>query len=226
MRLGHLVALAALDGGAAPVQPVDLQLHEVNLGVVGEHLLEHVGRVVEREAHPAHAAGALLLGDELEGVEALCHLVVVHVDVVGEVVVHVVGAETPQLLLEDGSLLGLVGALLAQLAERHLGRDGERVARVARHHGLAHGALAHVLVVHPRRIEVGEAAVDELVGHALEGRHVDLGVVLADVRQAHAAKAQLAGRTDLVTHGVPSPHDGDCARAHVAAVPRRPHAGG
>ena len=53
-----------------------------------------------------------------------------------------------------------------------------------------------MLVVHPRGVEVGEAAAEELVDHALELWHVNLGVVVADVRQAHAAKAELLGRAN------------------------------
>ena len=59
-----LVAAAALDGGVLIVEIVELDLHHLHLRVVGEDLFQHLGGIVEGDAHvPGLALRLQLLGD-------------------------------------------------------------------------------------------------------------------------------------------------------------------
>ena len=51
-----LIALAALHRGVVVVQVVELDLHDLDLRILGQDLLEHLGAVVERNADVAHLA--------------------------------------------------------------------------------------------------------------------------------------------------------------------------
>ena len=63
MLAADLIALAALDGNVIVVQVVELDLHDLDLRVLGQDLVQHLGAVVERDAHMADLA----LGFQREG---------------------------------------------------------------------------------------------------------------------------------------------------------------
>ena len=64
MLPADLVAAAALDGGVLVVEIVELDLHHLHLRVVGKDLFQHLGGVMEGDAHvPGLALRLQLLGD-------------------------------------------------------------------------------------------------------------------------------------------------------------------
>ena len=97
----YLIAFAGLHALAVPVEVVQLQLHELDLGVFGQHAVQHVGMVMERETHVLDEPLALFFGQPGKTVEFLVNFVVLDPDVVQQVVVKVAGAGLLQLGVED-----------------------------------------------------------------------------------------------------------------------------
>ena len=87
-----------LDDGILVVEVVELQLHELELRLLGEYAVEHFGLVVEGHAEVAHPALALELGDDLKRAAIAVQVVALAAHGVDEVVVEVVDAAAAQLL--------------------------------------------------------------------------------------------------------------------------------
>ena len=69
-------------------------------------------------------------------------------------------------------------------------RQREAVARMAGNKCLLHGVFALECAVHPRRVKIREAALDERIHHFLDLLNVDLArVVRVQRRQTHEAEA-------------------------------------
>ena len=106
---GHLVAPAGLDVVVLPVRVVDLQLDELHLRVLGKQLVQHVGLVVEGEAHVLEQALLLHLQGVVPNAELVKGLGAVVAAVVQQVEVEIPGTGAPQRGLQH--LLGLAGGL-------------------------------------------------------------------------------------------------------------------
>ena len=193
--LAHLVALARLDDVALPIHVVDLQLHEIHLGVRIQHLLQFLGVVVDGEAELLDLALGLLLGAELPqavlleaGREGLAQIV-------QQVVVEVIHAALRQGGVEHGAgLLGVLGK-----PGRQLRGDGERFARVALHKGLAKGPFRLAAVVAAGGIEVGEPRVHEDIHELANFVDVDgRGIIRFRQRQAHEPESERRQLVDLL----------------------------
>ena len=191
---GGLIALAGLHAFAVPVQIVQLQLHELHLRVFGQHAVQQLGVVVEREADVPHQALGLFLLQPGKAVQLGVDLVVVGADVVQQVIVKILDAGLAALLVKDA-----VAVLFGfQEPGVQLVRQREAVARVAADQRVFDGALALEAAVHPGGVKVGKAARQESVDHLLELLDVDAGVHIGVGQgQAHQAKAQFFARFEI-----------------------------
>ena len=157
----NLVALAALDDGILVVEVVELQLHELELRLLGEYAVEHFGLVVEGHAEVAHPALALELGDDLECAAIAVKVVALAAHGVDEVVVEVVDAAAAQLLFKERQhVLTRLKKAGGELVCQH-----EALARIARREAVADGRLALAVEVAVGGVEVGETGGEELVYH-------------------------------------------------------------
>ena len=74
-------------------------------------------------------------------------------------------------------------------------RQREAVARMAGNKCFLHGVFALECAVHPRRVKIREAALDERIHHFLDLLNVDLArVVRVQRRQTHEAEAEFLSR--------------------------------
>ena len=113
-------------------------------------------------------------------------LLVVHaVHIVHEIVIEVIHVQFLFLLRENPRHL----LLAPEHHVRHLRGNRERIARIAIHNGFAHSFLAHEIMIHPGRIAVGEAPLQELIHHLLHLRHINRFLIIC-IRQRQAHKAQ------------------------------------
>lgn len=178
------IALAALDGDVVIVQIVELDLHDLDLRVLGQNLVEHLSAVMERDAHVAHLALGLQLERRLVGAAVLEVLVVCRPLRVHEVEVEIVNAAGFELALEEGAdvRLGLEEAL-GQL----VGQDVLVTAMAARQ-ALFQRQLALAVKIAVGGVKVVEALRQKIVDHLLRLLNVD---IFALHRQAHTAKAKI-----------------------------------
>jgi len=184
---GDFVAFARTDAGVVPVDVVDLQLDEIELGMRGEHLVEQLGRIVERHADVLRFALGLHAGGEREGIELLRLFIGAYGDVVDEEVIHVVHAQLLELFIENIFLI----LHAFEDARRNFGGDGEAVSAVAFGHGFPESDLAFVAVVDVGGVEVGEAAFEERIDHFFYGLHIKRRlVVFVQERQTHESEAE------------------------------------
>ena len=131
-----LVASAALHGGIVVVGVVELDLHDLNLRIVRQDLLEHLRPVVKRDADVAHLALGLEGEGRLIGVTCLEVRIVARALRVHEIEVEILDAAGGQLALEKRAdvLLGL------EEGGGQLVRQDIALARVAARQTLAQGA--------------------------------------------------------------------------------------
>ena len=203
--LAYLIAFARLDDIALPVHVVDLQLHEVHLGVGVQHALKLLGVVVDREAELLDLPLGLLLGAELPQAVLVEGRREGLAQVVQQVIVEVVDAA----LLKGGVEHG---AGVLRKPRRQLRGDGERVARVALHKGLAKGPLRLAAVVAAGRVEIGEPGVHEDVHQLADLVNVDgRGIICVLKRQPHEPEPERS-QLPYSLHGTPLFL---CARAKI-----------
>ena len=182
MLPAHLIAPAALDGGIVVVQIVELDLHHLDVRIVGEDLLQHLGGVVEGDAHMAHLA--LRLQPERRLVcMALPEMGIVPRPLrVHQIKVEVFHAAGRQLALKEGPdvRLGL------EEVGRQLVRQDVALPGIAAGETLPQRRLALALQIAVGGVEIVEARVQKGVHHLFRLRDVH---VLAVHRQPHAAEA-------------------------------------
>ena len=125
--------------------------------------------------------------NELEGVHLLRLAVGFKVQAVEPVVVHVVEAEPLKLRIEEAGDLSLV----FNHEHGELVGDGVRLARVALDHGFAESYFAAAAVIGRGGVKVGEAALEEGVGHDLDSFNVYAGGVVGVQKwQTHEPKTE------------------------------------
>ena len=179
-----LIAFAALDGNVIVVQVVELDLHDLNLRVLGQDLVQHRGAGVERDAHMAHLALGFQLERRLVGAAVLEMLVVGRPLGVHEVEVKVIDTAGLELALEEGTDIRLrLEVALAQL----IGQDVV-FPIMAAGQALFQGQLAFALDVAVGCVKVVEPLRQKGIDHLLGLFNVD---VLALHRQAHTAEPEI-----------------------------------
>ena len=109
-------------------------------------------------------------------------------EIVQQIVVDIVHAQTVQLLLEVALDLVLVTGL--QEEGRKLGGDADAFSRVPLHHGLADGFLTLAVVVNEGCVEVVVPGLEVGVDHAVELVIVKVRGVAVFDRQTHHAEAE------------------------------------
>ena len=179
-----LIALAALHRGVVVVQVVELDLHDLDLRILGQDLLEHLGAVVERNADVTHLA----LGLEREcGLIRAARLEVRIVERalrVHQIEIKILHAAGGELLFQYGTnvCLGL------KIVFGQLVRKNVALARIAARKTLAQRDLALLLVIAVGGVKIIESGVQKRIHHALGLLGVDLAVLH---RQTHKAKAEV-----------------------------------
>lgn len=193
--LAHLVDLPALHRQILVVGVVELDLHHLDLGILGEDLLQDGGLVVEGDAYVADEA--LLLQGEggLIGPAALELGEVAAALGVHQIEVEVVHAAGGQLAAEEGLdiRLGL------EIGVGELVGEEKAVPGIAAGQRLPDGQLALAADVAVGGVEIVEAGVQEGVHHLLGLPDVHL---FFDHGQAHHAEAEVAVdlRKEFVGH--------------------------
>ena len=183
-----LVALARFDGFALPVGVIDLQLHEVHLGMRLQHLFQHGSLVVDGEAQVADQTRLLLLVQEVPQAEVVEQARALLAQVMQQEEVEITRPRLAQRLVEHGARM--IGVF--RQPRRQLRGNLERFARIALDDGLAQRRLRPAVMVAARRVEIGEARVHEQVYHMLDLLDVDLlAAVALDDGQPHEPEAQL-----------------------------------
>ena len=183
-----LVHAMALDAGVLIVGIVELDLHHLHLGVLGEHPGQEVGFVMEGKADVPDLSLRLELLQLGEGVAAAKMVVVVGGDGMQQVNVEILHPAGGQLAFEQRAdvRLGLEKAA-AELVGKPVG-----MPRVAAGQAGAQGGLTLAVQVAVGGVKVAEPPLQKPVHHAadLVGIHGVRGAVVLAHRQAHHAKAQ------------------------------------
>ena len=176
----HLIALAALHGRVVVIHIVELQLHDLHLGIVGQNLLQHLGTVVEENAHMADLALGLEGEGRLVGAALLIVAVVACTLRMHQVIIKVFHAAGRQLAFKQGADIGLG---LKEVAGQLVGQDIAIPGIAAGQAGLQR-RFALALNIAVGGIKVVEARLQKSVHHTagFGGIHR-----VAVHRQAHAA---------------------------------------
>ena len=179
----HLVVRARRDAVVFPIGIVDLQLHEIDVGMGFQHLFEQRRSRMEREPEIAHLALALQVADVIPQPHVLVVLVSAVRQVVQQVVVDIAHAEA--------------AAARVELPARQLGcgrnhrvefrGDGEGIAWMAVHERFARGGFR--ARIDARCVKVREPCVKEQVDHLRDLVDVDLDPA---ARKPHQAEPKIA----------------------------------
>ena len=179
-----LIAPAALDGQIVIVHIVELDLHRLDLGVLGEDLLQELGPVVEGDAHMAHLALLLQLKGRLVGAALLVVGIAALALGMHQIEVEVIDAAGLQLAFEQGADIRLG---LEEAAGKLVGQDVLVPGVAAGEAGLQR-RLALALDVAVGGIKIIEARVQERIHHLLRFLQIHL---IAVHGQAHAAESKI-----------------------------------
>ena len=187
---GHFVYAAGFDLGVLPVGIVELELYEIDLGMVGEDPVQNCRGVVEGEAEMPDQSLFFLFRQELPDAVVVIGAVVAFSHRVEQIEIEKVHAQTfaADIELCPGVLPAAGGAGV------ELAGNGEAVASVAFHQRLAGGFLGALVYI--GGVKIGSSALDESVRESRGQIHIDAPVGLS--RETHQAEAQL----QLVFHGV------------------------
>ena len=195
MPADDLVAGASLHQLGVPVHIVGGNLYEFKLRVLRQYAVQQLRGGMEREAQVFDLPLRLPLQrvlDQMLGLYdaafAVIAIVPAGLEVVQQVVIHIVHAQPVQLFLKDVLDLVLVAGL--QVEGGKLGGDADGFAGVALHHGLAHGLLTPAVVVDVGGVEVVVARRQVGVHHFIQLFIVEIRRVAVLHGQAHHAKAQ------------------------------------
>ena len=182
-----LVALAGLYRNAVVIEIVELDLNKLELGVIGEDLVEQLGAVVIGEAEVLDKSLFLLLLYEIEAAVLVCTEKRVGVYVVQQIVIEIACAGLFKLLVEK--TLGIALCLYAD--KRKLVGKQEGFTGMTLYQSLANYDLAGVFVIHICGVEIGETVLKEGVYHLAENLVIYRGgVVFVHKRQTHTAKSE------------------------------------
>ena len=152
----------------------------------GQHFVQQLRAVVEREADVLYKALFFLVADPAEAIKLIVRLNAVAFYVVDEVVIKIRYARLSHLLIKNAV------AVFKRIHEcrMQLCRQREAVARMAGNKCFLYGVFAFECAVHPRRVKIREAALDERIHHFLDLLNVNLArVVRVQRRQTHEAEA-------------------------------------
>ena len=193
MLFADLVHLAAFHGGVLVVHIIELNLHDLDLRVLGQDRVQHLGLVVEGDAKVADPALLLEFPGCFVGPTALVFLVYVPVLRVHQIKIKIVHAAGGELLFKEGANI----LLLLEVSRRQLVGQQEPVPGIALDEAPLDGgfALSHQIAV--RGIEIIEASFDKGVDHPLE---FAIAEDCAALRQPHTAKAEIS--VDLREKGI------------------------
>ena len=184
MLAANLVALAALHSNIIVIQVVELNLYHLDLRVLGQDLVQHLGAVVEREAHMADPALGFQRKGGLVGAASLELFKVVGVLGVHQVKIKVVHAAGFQLAFKKRADVSLcLEIAVGQLVGQTVGLAG-----VAAGQALFQGQLTLAANVTVGGVKIVESLRQKLVHHAGGLGNVHL---VAVHRQAHTAKAEI-----------------------------------
>ena len=178
------IALAALHGGVVVVHIVELDLHYLDLRVVGQDLLQYLGMIVEGDAHMLDFALGLQRKSGLIG-PAFFEMLVKHCTLgVHQVEIKIVHTAGFQLALEKGTDVSLS---FEESAGQLVGQD-VAVAGVAAGQAGLQRRLAPALKVAVGRVEVVEALLQKIIDHPAGLSQIDLTILQG---QAHTAKTEV-----------------------------------
>lgn len=177
-----LIQPAGLHHLVVPVRIVQLDLDELYLRVLVQHLFKQLGRAVIGKAEVANLPGRLFRHGPLEAVVFLIGVEVLSVlQAVQQVEVEIFDAAPRELFAEDA--IPVLRPVHHSRGE--LGRQGKALPGIAPDQRLLNGALRVSAVVDIGGVEVVESLFHAGVHHVRRGRRVDAA---ACFREAHRAK--------------------------------------
>ena len=179
----YVVAGAALDGVVVVIGVVELDLHDFDLGIEREDLVEHVGSIVEGEPDVPDLPLLFQLERRFVGAAAAELPEVLRVLRMHEIKIEILHPAPCELFFKEGADIRL--ALEIGIGE--LIREYETLARVALYEALADRRFALSGKISVRRIEIVEPLLEKGVRHFAELRRVHL---VAEHGKAHAAEPE------------------------------------
>ena len=184
-----LVALARLDRGVLIVGIIELYLHSLDLGVLGEYPVEHFGSIVEGEADVLHLTLALEVKGGFISAALLVFFKSRSILCVHKVEVEVLYSAGLELALEEWTDV----LLTLEVRAGKLICENVALAGVSGNEAVADSGLALATEVAVRCIKVIEACRHKLVDHLGEYLIVyHLGILVYLLhRQTHAAEAEI-----------------------------------
>ena len=197
--LQHLVNSPALYGRVFIVQIVELDLHDLDLRIIVEDPLQHIGAVMEGNAHMAHLAFRLQRKSSFISTAVFKMVVGPPSLGVHEIKVKVLHAAGVQLLLEERADV----LFLLKVVSRQLIGQKVTIPGIAAGQPGAESRLAPAAQIAVGRVEIIETGVQKRIHHL---RKLFLVNLLPDQGQPHAAKAEISvdlREKAIVFHMVP-----------------------
>ena len=178
-----LQALAGLDGRIVPVDVIELNLHNLNLRILGQDLIQDVRLIVEGDAEMADLALRQQLQRRFIRADFLVLTEAVLVLCVHQVIIEIINAAGCQLCIEQRThVLRIRNKVAGELIGQDVAFTG-----IAAGQAVAQGRFALAAEVAVRRVEIVEAVCKERVYHPAGQLLVHLAVLHG---QAHTAKAK------------------------------------
>ena len=181
----NLVALSRLYRGILVVKIVELNLRNLNLGILGQDIVKHVCSIVEGETEMANLAFLLKLDGSFICAASLVMLEVILILSVHKIEVEILYSASLKLNLKEGTNV----LLTVKVVGRELICKNISVARVAACKALLNRGLTLAIMIAVSGIEVVESCFKECIEHLLNLRDVNL---LAHHRKSHTAESELA----------------------------------
>ena len=181
---GNFIALAGLNIIAVPIGVVDLELHKLHLGMLGQDLVQDFGLVMEGEANMLGDASFLKLDHVVPGIKLVTDLQLGSVKSVEQVKVKITRTcsfkggldEFFHILffldVYDGQFVGKLEALPGETLDN----------------GFFCGQLGSSAAIDIGGVNIGKTVGEEMVGHFFDLFHIN-GTILV-LRKAHKAKTQ------------------------------------
>ena len=180
----HFIALSGLNSGILVVEIIELDLHDLDLRILGQNTFQHLRRVMEGNPDMPDLSLLFQVERRLIGAAAPELFKIFTRLRVHQIEVEILHAACLELALKEGTDV----LLFLEIGLGQFVGENERLARMALDEAVAQRRLALARKIAVRRIEVVEALGQEGVDHALELRVIDLAPLH---RQAHAAEAEI-----------------------------------
>ena len=193
MFLADLVHLPAFHGGVLIIHVVELDLHDLDLRMLGQDHVQHLGLVMEGDAKMADLSLGLQLQCCFISPTALELWIVVPILGVHQVKVKIIYAAGLQLTFKEGEDI----LFASEIGLRQLVRQEEFAPGMTLGHAVPDGCLGLSVDITVRGVKVVETGANEGIRHAAEFVIIHMLFLHG---QAHAAKAEVA--VDLREKGI------------------------